>query len=314
MRFSKMIILGLLIAGAAPGRSDEPGRPLAAAAAEGSGKGGAPLDVNITGEASDDRPLRPDPPTLDVSFEALVPLSTDEQVGTILAAPVDTLGARGFGAVDHIVSRQADSPGAVGMPPVPSLGATAPEGLDGRPWAFEVVGQEGRAIFRWSGDRWPRSGVSWDGYEGGVFRLRAGRAYATVLTVTDSSGTPRSFFGSPARWDVVQYREGARRHVEFANAALFRPGAVEPAEAARPLWDGAVHLLRRHAGGAYQLVIFHRPGEETLARRRLAALSLRLRDDLAVDEKSLPAVLAPPSADNGDVTRLTMADHVGEAR
>ncbi len=305
-------------AGPAAAPAEQPsaaaGPKVSTAAAQG---GAAPgkddnLDVTITGETRDEIPLTKDAPSTDVSFEKVVGLSREGQTERVLSGPVEHMTGQDQMKLLQVDSRQAYLGMPARLPSAPFIRMEISPGLSPYLWELQVLDQDDRAIKAMEGTELPKYLIQWDGFQDGIFKLRAGPAYTPVLVLTDDRKRTQRYFGEPVQFAALQYIQDGILHLEFDNSRLFERGRAGFADDMRPYLAAALNLLRQHEGKPIRVVVHAEPGSPLPTQKRLDNLKGYFMEGLAL-EGDMISFTVQPGKERGDVTEI-MAAASGEER
>jgi hypothetical protein len=283
------------------------GAPVSAAPAAATGAEEDSLDVTITGEAKDEIPIAKDPPPLDVPFDKVVTLSRDGQRDQVLNEPVEYMTPADYNKLVLLNSRQTSSPLSMQLPSPPFFRMELPTGVTSQVWEFRVVDQANQAIKTMEGLRLPEGFVEWDGYEGGLCKVRVGPSYSPVLTLTDEAGTKRRYFGEAVQMDAIQYPQDGLLHLEFNNDRLYERDAADFSREMEAMLQASLELMRQRAGTPLRVIVYDNPAANALTQKRLDRWKKLLLSELLISPDDLTLATLSPK-DRGRVTAVMMLE------
>lgn len=300
--------------GSAPAAANAPaGKPAGSAKTDGKTSGASKagddsLDVTITGQAKDEIPITKPAPSAEVPFDQIAGLSREGQTDRVLTGPIEHMSGGEQMSLLQVDSRQTFVGLPVRVPSAPFIRMEIAPGLSGVRWDLQVLDQDDRSLKAAEGTTLPKYVVEWDGFENGVFRLRAGPSYTPVLALTDDRKRVQRTFGEPVRFSALQYVQDGVFHIEFDNSRLFERGRPDLTPDMAALLTASVDSLRRRAGRPIRVVVFSSPGAPApLVQKRLDVLKVFFKNALVVEDDMISFAVSPP-ADRGDVTEITTAE------
>jgi len=266
------------------------------------------LDVTITGQAKDEIPITKPVPSAEVPFDRIAGLSREGQTDRVLTGPVEHMSGGEQMSLLQVDSRQTFVGLPVRVPSAPFIRMEIAPGLSCVRWELQILDQDDRALKAGEGTTLPKYVVDWDGFESGVFRLRAGPSYTPVLALTDARKRVQRTFGEPVRFSALQYVQDGVFHIEFDNSRLFDRGRPDLAPDMESLLAASVDSLRRRSGRPVRVVVSSSPGAPApLVQKRLDILKTYFKNALVIEDEMISFAVRPP-ADRGDVTEITTGE------
>ncbi len=263
------------------------------------------LDVTIEGTSKDAVLIEKEPPPVELPFEDVVGFSRDGQTDRVLEGPVEHMAGEQATSLIHVKSRQTILPLSLTIPSAPFFHVEIPPGLKSFIWELQVVDENNKLVGHLEGTTLPKNLVEWDGFDGGVFKVRVGPAYTPVLIVTDERDKKQRYFGESVQLHALQYEQDGLLHLEFGNDYLFETGSARFSREIMPLLKSALNIMRQYLGAPFRITIYDKAASNVPLKERKEKLKTFFQNSLMIEPQDITISTAAPK-DRGSITEIMM--------
>lgn len=268
--------------------------------------------VTVQGEAKDRVPLERVTPPTELPLKDAIPFTTQEEIENILKGEIEHLDPSEQVRLMNVRSPRPYTPTLVEFPKPPYFAMAYPFGSDSpapatelKRWKFQVTDHTGETLFEREGASMPLETLSWDGYEGGAFKLTVDEVYTAVLTVETAQGSERTWTGDPVRLPVLKYAKGRDMVYEFSNRRLYQENRSAFKPEFSPYVEEVLNDLKRRSDPRGSITILDRDNQGSLSVSRGKLWQDTLSSSLLKAPESF-SVKQEPWDDTGGITRVNV--------